>query len=63
MKYYELLEGIDNYFLMLNGVTVKTYSKQRFSKQEAEDKASEEVSKAVKKFGYKNVEYNGCYAV
>lgn len=60
---YEFIEGEKFYDLVLNGTVIRSFSKRKYSKQEAEDKAGDVVSKAVKIHGLKNVEYNGCYAV
>lgn len=60
MYRFEFTEEPGSYFLKLKGKVVKVYSKSRFSKQEAEDRASKEVEKAIKKYGIGRVEYDGC---
>ena len=47
------------YLLILNDRVIKTYLKTRFSRQDAEDRASDEVARAIKKHGVKNVSYDG----
>lgn len=59
---YQFEENAHSYYLVLNGKTLKRYSKKIFSKQEAESKASEIVERAIKKFGSK-VEYDGVVSV
>ena len=49
------------WLLFRNGKVYKGYPKNRFSKPEAEDKISDHVNKAIKKYGWENVEYNGCF--
>lgn len=46
------------YLLLLNGGICWRYSKERYSKQEAEDKASDLVNRSIKKYGNK-VQYDG----
>lgn len=62
-KHYEFIEGEKFYDLVLNGlIVVRSFSKRKYSKQEAEDKAGDEVNKAIIKYGFDKVEYNGWFA-
>lgn len=47
------------YTLYLNGNIHSVYPKYRYSKQEAEDAASDEVQKYIERYGYDNVSYDG----
>lgn len=56
---YEFLEVDASYLLILNSNVCKRFSKKMFSKQEAEEAASKEVGKAIKKYGAAKVRYDG----
>lgn len=56
---YEFIERAVFYLLMLNGSFCKSFLKREYSKQEAETKASDEVNLSIKRYGARNVNYNG----
>jgi hypothetical protein len=47
------------YLLILNDNVLISYAKRNFSKQEAETQASARVSLSIRRYGLKNVSYDG----
>lgn len=62
-RIYEFTDNDHAYMLLLNKHVCRVYSKNRHSKQEAEEMAGGAVTKAMKTYGMANVEYNGFVAV
>lgn len=58
-RVYEFTDNDRAYLLLLNKNTCRVYSKNRHSKQEAEELASDVVAKAIQAYGILNVQYNG----
>lgn len=56
---FEFTETENSYRLSLNRAIIRVYTKSRHSEQEAEDKASKVVNKAIDKHGLRKVIYNG----
>lgn len=54
---------LGGYFLMRNSQVYKVWNKSKYSKQEAESAASKVVKTFIKKYGIKNVRYDGAVEV
>lgn len=62
-RIYEFTDNDHAYMLLLNKNVCRVYSKNRHSKQQAEELASAVVAKAMQTYGIMNVEYDGCVTV